>query len=107
MNGIKKYACHRVYDNGYNHYLQQSVVTIAPDGEVLECKPLTEEISSTEWIGGVIVLSHRSEIPSYSDFKTMLNEITLPGQAPLYAWHIAGFDFTQEELTPQSIIRRL
>jgi hypothetical protein len=91
MNGIKKYACHRVYDNGYNHYLPQSVVTIAPDGEVLECKPLTEEISSTEWIGGVIVLKPMSD-----------------GQTEKrYALHISDFDFQQEAPTPKSIITRL
>lgn len=91
MNGIKKYACHRVYDNCYNHYLPQSVVTIAPDGEVLECKPLTEEISSTEWIGGVIVL------------KPMSDDET----EKCYALHISDFDFQQESPTSKSIIRRL
>ena len=88
---IKKYACHRVYDNSYNHYLPQSVVAIAPDGEVLECTPLTEEISSTEWIGGIIVLN------PMSDNNT----------EKYYALHISDFDFEQEVPTPQSIIRRL
>ena len=87
---IKRYACHRVYD-GNNHYLPQSVVAIAPDGEVLECKPLTEEISSTEWIGGVIVL------------KPMSDE----QHGKRYALHISDFDFQQEAPTSKSIIRRL
>ena len=106
MRASKNYACHRVYDS-YNHYESQSVVAISDKGEVIGCRPLMHETSFTEWIGGVIVLSHQREIPTYTDFKTMLGEITHQGQAPLYAWHIAGFDFTQEELTPQSIIRRL
>ena len=54
MKNIKRYGCHRVYDR-YTHYLSQSVVAIAPDGEVLECIPLTQETSFTEWIGGAIV----------------------------------------------------
>ena len=87
---IKRYACHRVYDSN-NPYLPQSVVAIAPDGEVLECKPLTEEISSTEWIGGVIVL------------KPMSDE--QPGKR--YALHISDFDFQQEVPTPKSVITRL
>ena len=87
---IKRYACHRVYDS-YNHYLPQSVVTITPDGEVLECKPLTEEISSTEWIGGVIVLKPISERQTEKR----------------YALHISDFDFQLEASTSKSIIRRL
>lgn len=90
MKDIKRYACHRVYD-GYNHYLSQSVVAIAPDGEVLECKPLTEETSFTEWIGGVIMLKAMSEDQSEK----------------CYALHISDFDFQQEAPTSKSIIRRL
>ena len=90
MKDIKRYACHRVYDN-YNHYLSQSVVAIAPDGEVLECTPLTQETSFTEWIGGVIMLKPMSE-----------------GQLEkCYALHISDFDFQQEAPTSKSIIRRL
>lgn len=87
---IKRYACHRVYDS-YSHYLPQSVVAVAPDGEVLECEPLTEEVSSTEWLGGVIVL------------KSMSDDLT----EKRYAIHISDFDFQKEAPTSASIIRRL
>ena len=90
MKDIKRYACHRVYDS-YNHYSSQSVVAIALDGEVLECKPLTEETSFTEWIGGVIMLKPLSEDPPEK----------------CYALHISDFDFQQEAPTPKSMIRRL
>ena len=90
MKDIKRYACHRVYD-GYNHYLSQSVVAIAPDGEVLECKPLTEETSFTEWIGGVIMLKPLSE----------------DQREKCYALHISDFDFQQEAPTSKSLIKRL
>ena len=90
MKDIKRYACHRVYD-GYNDYLSQSVVAIAPNGEVLECKPLTEETSFTEWIGGVIMLKAMSE--------------NQPEKC--YPLHISDFYFQQEAPTSKSIIRRL
>lgn len=106
MRAYKNYACHRVYDS-YNHYESQSVVAISENGEVIGCTPLMHETSFTEWIGGVIVLSPLKEIPTYPDFGTMVKEMTTSAQAPLYAWHIAGFDFSKEELTPQSIIKRL
>ena len=104
MKDIKRYACHRVYD-GYNHYLSQSVVAIAPDGEVLECKPLTEETSFTEWIGGVIFLTTTDEAPC-GDFHSWAKQ-QKNGQIPVYAWHLSEFDFEREEPTPNCIIRRL
>ena len=106
MKAYKNYACHRVYDS-YNHYRPQSVVAISEKGEVMECMPLMHETSFTEWIGGVIILSPLTEIPTYPNFRSMVQEMTTPAQAPLYAWHITGFDFSKEELTPQSIIKRL
>ena len=90
MTDIKRYGCHRVYDC-FNHYISQSVVAIAPDGEVLECTPLTQETSFTEWIGGVIVLKPMSE----------------DQQEKYYALHISDFDFQQEVPTSKSMIRRL
>ena len=79
-----------MYDR-YSHYLSQSVVAIAPDGEVLECTPLTQETSFTEWIGGVIVLKPMSE----------------DQPEKCYALHISDFDFQQEAPTSKSIIKRL
>ena len=103
---IKNYACHRVYE-GSHAYLSQSVVSITKNGEVVACKPLSQETAFTEWIGGVIVLSPSPEMDSVTDFKTMTNGMVHQDQTPLYAWHVSNFDFTNEELTPQSIIRRL
>ena len=42
MRTAKNYACHRVYD-GAHHFLSQSVVSINEDGEVMDCKPLSQE----------------------------------------------------------------
>ena len=107
MRIFKKYACHRVYDSPY-HYLSQSVVSIDENGEVVECKPLTQETSFTEWIGGVIVLSPESELAHPIDFKTLHQQTTKGNESfPLYAWHISDFNFQEETLTPQSLIRRL
>lgn len=106
MMAHRKYACHRVYDK-CNHYHPQSVVSLTEKGEFIGCNPLVHETSFTQWIGGVIVLSPLSDMTHYTDFQTMLREMTHIDQAPLYAWHISDFDFSREELTPQSIVRRL
>lgn len=102
---MKKYACNRLYLNDGRYY-PQSVVILDDKGEVAGHAPLTEETSFTEWIGGVIIISHQKDSFLTQDFKTMSEEKESAGH-PLYAWHISHFDFHREELTPQSIIRRL
>ena len=107
MSILKNYACHRVY-GGDIHYHTQSVVSISANGEFVECRPLTQETSFTEWIGGVIVLSPEPELTLPLDFKTLCQPTKKGDESsPLYAWHISDFDFQEEALTAQSIIRRL
>lgn len=102
---MKKFACNRLYVS-YNRYVSQSVVSIDEEGKVSGYSSLVEEIASTEWIGGVIFLSDKERLASSSGFKALAQEITEGGCAT-YAWHISNFDFQQEELTSDSIIRRL
>ena len=107
MKTHKRYACHRVYD-GCNHYHPQSVVTVTEKGEVLECASLTHETPFTEWIGGVIILSPMIELSMARDFKTLLNNaFREKNDSHLYAWHVSHFDFTKEDINPQSILRKL
>lgn len=102
---MKKYATHRVYD-APNHYYNQSMVTIDSNGVVVDCSPLTHESPATEWIGGIIILSARTEITPSGNFHDFLQAIT-GEEKPLYAWHITNFDFQEEKLTPGSLINRL
>lgn len=106
MTQIKKYACHRVYDTPDCH-LGKSVVTLSMDGTVISCTPLEEEISSTEWIGGIIILSNQKEGTFEGEFARLLHQMTNNLREPIYAWHIADFDFQKEELTPASKLHRL
>ena len=105
MTDMKRYGCNRLY-LAENDFRSTSVVSIGHDGKVNHISPLTEETSATEWVGGVIVLSDKEELTVHQDFRTLLREMTRANQ-PTYAWHISPFDFPREELTPQSIIRRL
>ena len=102
---MKKFACNRLYVSS-NRYVSQSVVSIDEEGKVSGYSSLVEETASTEWIGGVIFLSDKESLASSSGFKALAQEITEGGCAT-YAWHISNFDFQQEELTSDSIIRRL
>ena len=87
--------------------MPQSVVTINERGEVERFAPLMEETSATEWLGGIIILSDKQDLPSQWNFNVLLDYLTPAIETPLHAWHVSDFDFQQEELTSQSIIRRL
>ena len=103
---MKKYACNRLY-KASGEWMPQSVVSINERGEVESYAPLKEETSSTEWLGGIIILSDKETLPSTRNFNELLDELT-PKDAPaVYAWHISEFDFQQEALTSRSIIRHL
>lgn len=104
MKKTKRYACNRLYV-GERIFLQ-SVVEINDEGWVECFMPLTQETPATEWIGGVIVLCGNQELPSHSDFQSILHEL-VEEEKPMHAWHISNFDFQKEALTSASIIRRL
>lgn len=106
MNVVKKYACHRLYGAG-KIYLTQSVVSLDEEGKVKDVSPLSEEIAATEWLGGIIILSHRTVLTPERDFQALFHQLTDSVTPPVYAWHISDFDFKEEKLTPQSRIRRL
>ena len=107
MMAHRKYACHRVYDR-CNHYHPQSVVSLTEKGEFIGCDPLVHETSFTQWIGGVIVLSPKKELTLPTDFDHLRQDATKGNEkSPLYAWHVSDFNFQEEALTSQSIIRRL
>ena len=104
MKKTKRYACNRLYV-GERIFLQ-SVVEINDEGWVECFMPLTQETPATEWIGGVIVLWNKEELPLLKDLKSLLHSLPDEEDA-IYAWHITHVDFQQETLTPESIIRRL
>lgn len=102
---MKKYACNRLYKSPED-ILSQSIVTINERGEVEGLASLGEEVSATEWLGGIIILSDKRMMSPQQNFKELL-EYLAPVEKPIYAWHISNFDFQQEEISPQSIIKRL
>lgn len=105
MSIVKKYACHRLYD-APEHYFPQSVVSVDEDGKVVGHALLTGETPSTEWIGGIIVLTGQKELPAFRNFHDLQRVLTNDSTCA-YAWHISCFDFRNNELTDKSIIRRL
>lgn len=73
-------------------------------GEVLAYSPFTEEISFTEWLGGLIVVSNvkpsvisgdgNSILELYIDESKNIRRVSSVKleDTPLYAYHISGFN---------------
>ena len=102
---MKRYACHRVYTRA-DHYLKQAFITLDEDGRVIHYATFIEEFQTTEWIGGVIVLSDTDATPT-NDFRSWFQEHAKSNGQTIHAWHFSEFDFEKEEPTPTCIIRRL
>lgn len=99
---MKRFACHYLYvsaDGCYSKY----VVELDDDDRVSVYFPLKEELRSTQWIGGVIILSPLRELEFHPEeaFADFLKRVVGDGEAdvPVYAWHIADFDFRKKERT--------
>ena len=72
---MRRFACHYLYvsaDGCYSKY----VVELEDSGRVRAYFPLKEEISATQWIGGVIIISPMYELgdlfgESFVDFSAL------------------------------------
>ena len=87
------------------------VVELEDSGRVRAYFPLKEEISATQWIGGVIIISpmYELDICSGEKFVDFLHRAMLETELeqPVYAWHIADFDLPGKEFTAGSRLVRL
>ena len=99
---MRRIACHYLYvsaDGCYSKY----VVELEDSARVRAYFPLKEEISATQWIGGVIIISpvHELDICSVGKFDDFLDRAMLETELeqPVYAWHIADFDLPGKEFT--------
>lgn len=78
-------------------------------GKVRRWFPLEEEISATQWVGGIIVLSAEETVErgNGEKFQSFLERVVAQADTGMYAWHITGFDFAKEEFTSQGRCIRL
>lgn len=107
---MKRFACHYLYVSEGGCY-SRYVVELEGNGTVSRYFPLKEEISATQWIGGVIVLSSYLglEIHSQESFACFLKRaiVEIDMDNPIYAWHVADFDFIQKDFKSTSKLIRL
>lgn len=105
----RRYAAHFVYVAlGVRHKLHAVEVE---EGAVTGLFPLQGEEESTEWLGGIIILSpsKRAFLPPGITFQGLLVELcgdVAPG-APLYACHLQGVDLATLSLLPHATLRVL
>lgn len=105
---MKRFACHYLYvstDGCYSKY----VVELEENDTVKVYFPLKEEISETQWIGGVIILSPLSDLEIFREetFVCFLKRSIVETNVPIYAWYITGFNLKKEEFTTTSKAVRL
>lgn len=105
---MRRFACHRLYTSVAD-CRPQSVVELQADGTLHAVFPLQEEVSATQWIGGVIVLSSfpALTLQAGETFSAFLQRATSPAGGSLYAWHITDFDLHRKSFRPDSRLRRL
>lgn len=94
---MKYYACIRLYASDVSFRSGGWVVEVGAGDQVSACFPLEEERASTQWIGGIIILSPfrnltRRDNESFSMFLCRATAVVADG-SPLYAWHVADFNF--------------
>ena len=103
---MKRYACHRLYtSNGFTN--NKMIVCIDSDGKVVSCEEMNEEVPFTQWIGGIILLSPKSDLKITDNFIKLVKSLDTSLHNDNLAWHISHFDFSKEEIPQQSTLVRL
>ncbi len=104
---MKRYAASYVYLSPGQVY-KQSVVEL--EGEkVIRLFPLKEEIESTVWLDGIILLSSFSGYTLKADvtFKGILKDLCNQRVAPVYAYHLSGIELQTWRLLSSVKLTRL
>lgn len=105
---IRRYASHLLYLSA-EQVFRQYVVELH-QGIVHDLYPLSAEMPSVVWLGGIIVLSHR-EYPVLNpemDFPDLIASLTGPaGNLPLYAFSLKGVNLADRTLTRAASLARL
>ena len=101
---MRRVATHRAYDLMTSQWVFSPVIELDEDGSVCRIYPLTEEISHTEWLPGVILLSPCSVSKRVGEgFSMFIERITsvvsvhtdTPKHAYwIYPFNLSAFDFT-------------
>lgn len=107
---MKRLATHRVYSLLTAEIKSSQVLELGEDGRVSKLYPFTEEISATEWLPGLVVLSpcpiSKNAGESFSEFKTRISEIPVC-EAALRAYWIYPFNVSLMEFVGNSRITLL
>ena len=105
----RRYAAHFVYAApGVCHKLHAVEVE---EGVVTGLFPLQGETESTEWLGGILILSPLGQAPALpgGNFHDCLKALCgdVPSGAPLHAYHLQEVDLSTLALLPHAALRRL
>lgn len=104
---MKRYAAPLLYLLPERFY-KQYVVELAGE-KVTNFFPLTEEIESTVWLNGIIILS---SIPQYTlskdtSFEIIIADLCCKSTDGNIAYYLSGIDLTTKTLLPDASLVRL
>lgn len=107
---MKRFATHRVYSLLTAEIKSSQVLELEEDGRVSKLYPFTEEISATEWLPGLVVLSPcpiwKNPEENFSEFKMRISKIPVC-EAALRAYWIYPFNVALMEFARNSRITLL
>ena len=104
---MKRFAAHYIYLLPGKVY-KQYVVEL--DGKnVSHLFPFNEEIESTIWLDGIILLSSVSDylFIENQSFNELLQCLCYPHEGALYAYHLSGINLNTLVLLPSASLRQL
>ena len=111
MNTCRRVAANRIFFVGTKTILVNWVVNFDSQGYVADSYCLTEELCSTEWFSGLIVVSPfppvREEGETFTSFYERYSVASVGKGASCRAYAVSGFDVYHMEFTEESRIFRL
>lgn len=106
---MKRFGCNRLFIPSEG-FITNYVVEIDSMTNNIAYFPLKEEISNTEWIGGIIFLSLYDHIELTENLtieKLIGRYSVISNQTPLYAWHIFNIDISLNGVVRRENLRLL
>ena len=106
----KCFASHYLYHPV--HQFQKQVIVELENGIYIRSYPLSEEVHSVIWLGGIIILSHQTDLKINGNINFNFNDLIISISSEmkglsLYAYYLNNLDFRNYTLSSDTLLKRL